>query len=438
MRRIVSFVKKHTVIIILISISILFPQSFSYQSKLNMRVIVTAIGVDKTDDEYEVTLQIVMPKSSAEQSGGTASLGFISEKGKSVSEGIQKVAYKIGKTAGLSHVSTLIVGKSMLDGNLAKELDFFVRNTELNSVVMLLISPKSAKEMITQTKSLEINEAIRLQKVFVYKQSSLNGLMMPIEEFINNSLCLSASSAASGILITNEGEEELGKNTDATLELQKGEQSSTNSGDSNQSGQKGSGSEQQSKTQTESTQKGRIKYYNDVYYFKNGKYINKFDKEEEIIGYYLTNKAPNSGDITAENINGDYLKNAKISFKFRKQETKTDIIFENFLPKLIFNVSFTDVKIKEILNGGEIAPAIYEFQAESSNTNIKKAISQRVEECVKMAFDKAKKDGVDVFQFANMAYQHKPKEWKKYYDEYGEAYLKNVEIEVNVNINNFN
>ena len=431
MRKIVSFVKKHTVIIILIAISILFPQSFSYQSKLNMRVIVTAIAIDKVEDNYEVTMQIVMPKTGAEQGNGTASIGFITERGKSISEGIQKIAYKIGKTAGLSHISTLIVGQSMLSGNLATELDYFVRSPELNTVVMLLIAPESAKEMLKKTESLELTEAVRLQKVFVYKESSLNGLMMPIESFINNTLSISASSTASGILIADEGEEVLGQSTDETIKNQRQNQQE-------QAGQISSASGQDKDSQTSSTQKGRIKYYNDVYYFKNGQFVNKLDNEDEILGYYLSNRAPNSGEVVVENVNGDFLKDATISFKFRKQETTPKINFKDGRPVLTFDISFTDVKISEILNQGNVTSAVFEFQAESSSANIKKAIQDRVENCVRACFEKAKDDNVDIFKIADFAFKYKPNEWKNFYAEKGESYVKDVEIEVNVKVNNFN
>ncbi len=434
MRKIVAFVKKHTILIILLAISILFPQSFSYQSKLNMRVLVTAIAVDKVQEDYEVTLQVVMPQAKAEQGSGKAVLSFITEQGKSISESIQKIAYKIGNTAALSHVSTVIVGNSLLDGNLTKELDYFIRNTEFNSAVMLLIAPESAKDMLKKTQNLEINEAIRLQKVFVYKESSLNGLMMPIVEFMNNSLTISGSSMASGILISNEGEEVLGQSTDKTLESQQSQQQ----GGGNQNGQESKESSNQQGGESSKEQNGRIKYYNDIYYFKNGKYVNKYDKEDEILGIFLSNRAPNTGELVVQNVKGDFLKDATIGCKFRQQETKNNIKFIDGKPILVIDMAFKDVKINEILNQGQPTPALYEFQAESSQSNIVQAIQERVESCVRLAYEKAKKDGVDILNIGDLAYRQKPYEWKEYYSKTGESYLSGTDIEVNVKVNNFN
>ena len=48
-------IKKHIGLIIVLIIVIAFPTSLSNQTKINMRVIVTGIAVDKSGEEFEVT-----------------------------------------------------------------------------------------------------------------------------------------------------------------------------------------------------------------------------------------------------------------------------------------------------------------------------------------------------------------------------------------------
>ena len=45
-----TFIKKYLWVVIIIISLILVPQSLNIQSELNMRIIVTAIGVDFSDD----------------------------------------------------------------------------------------------------------------------------------------------------------------------------------------------------------------------------------------------------------------------------------------------------------------------------------------------------------------------------------------------------
>lgn len=452
MQKIGKFIKRHTWVLLLLSCLVFVPQSFSYQAKLNMRVIVTGMGIDKVEDGYEITAQVVMPTPGSESGGGNATLGFISEIGVNVSDGVQKIAYKIGKTAGFSHMSFLIVGQNMLEDNLAESLDYFVRDPELNTSVMMLISPTTAKDMLSKTETLELSAGVGLQKVFIYKQSSFNGVMMPIEEFVNNAFGLSKSSAVGGILITEEGEEELGKSTSETLSgsenglSSSGESGSSSGGNSGsesggQSGQSNNGSSSDGgggSQSTSSSQDGRIKYYNDVYYFKRGKFIGKFEKEEELLGFFLADNVSNNGELTIKNVNGGVLKNATVGIQFREEKTRKKINFKEGKPVFELQIMFKDVQIVELLNDGALTEKIYRDPDEEMVTAIKKAIEKKVEHDIMQTFEKAKTDDVDIFKIADKFYQFKPKQWKKFYEEHGEAYLDHVEVKVKTTIKNVN
>ncbi len=445
MLKIVKFFKNHTWIWIVIACLIFIPQSFTYQAKLNMRVLVTGLAIDKNEEGYEVTAQVVMPSPGSESGGTSARLDFISEVGNSVAEGIQKIAYKIGKTAGLSHTNFVMVGESMLEDNLATALDYFARDAKVNPSVMLLVCSGEAKDMIKQTQNLEVSVGVGLQKVFIYKQSSLNGLVMPIDEFINSSFNLAKSATVSGILIAPEGQEKLGQTSDATSSGSSSE--GENSGQSgNQENSSAGGSSNGSSDSSSSSgasggnsnQGSRIKFYNDIYYFKNGKYVNKLNSEKEILGAFWADKISNNGDFKVTGITGGILQNATVGLQFTKKKTKTNIKFENGRPKLIFDISIKDIQIVEILNQGNLNINIYNKQDKAVINLIKEGIKEEVKECILSTFNKAKADNVDIFDIGELAYQTKTKEWKKYYSEVGENYLNACEVEVNVDIKNIN
>lgn len=419
MKRVYEFIKKHTWALILIACVIFIPQSFNYQAKLNMRVIVTGLAIDKNQDEYEVTAQVVMPSSGSETGGSGARLDFISETGENIAEGIQRIAYKIGKVAALSHMSFVMVGEDMLEDNLATSLDFFARDAHVAPAVTLLICDGKAKDTITETKNLELSVGLGLQKVFLYKQGSLNGLVMPLEEFINNSFSLSKSSMVSGIVIKEEGKEN-----------NKTESASTGSS-------LGMGSEEQSGASS-GDKKARIKFYNDVYYFKNGEYINKLDDEKSILGVFWADLLSNNGDFKVTNVTGGALNKATVGLEFSNKKTTMNVEFKDGKPVFNINIRIKDVQITEILNDDRPNLTIYDGQDEEILRAIEKASKEEIKECVKSAFEKAKLDGVDIFDIAEKAYQTKPKEWKKYYNEKGENYLKDVELKVNVKIRNIN
>lgn len=426
MKKIINFFKRHSWILLLIGAIIFIPQSFGYQSKLNMRVLVSGLAIDKVDSGYEVTAQVIMPSAGSESGGGDARLDFISEKGESVAEGIQKIAYKIGKTAGLSHTGFVMVGDNMLEDNLATALDYFARDAKVNPSIMLLICDGKAKDMIKETKNLELSVGVGLQKVFIYKQNSLNGVVMPVEEFINTSFGISKSSIVSGVLIAPEGDEKLSTNLNSGSIPEESalssKQASSSSGSSNEGQEKNA----------------RIKYHNDIFYFKEGRYVNKLDNEQEILGVYLSEDYAESGEFKIRGVTGGVLEDATIGVSFTSKKNSKKIKFENGTPKLIFNISIKDIQIVEILNKDKPTINIYNREDKQMIELVRKALAEEIEECITAAFEKAKFDNVDIFDLGERAYQLKYRDWEKYYDEYGENYLKNAEIEVNVKIRNVN
>lgn len=425
MKSVYEFFKKHTWVFILVACIVFIPQSFNYQAKLNMRVIVTGLAIDKSNNEFEVTAQVVMPSSGSESGGSGARLDFISEKGDNVAEGIQKIAYKIGKVAALSHMSFVMVGQDMLSENLATALDFFARDAHVAPAVSLLICEGKAKDTLIETKNLELGVGIGLQKVFLYKQGSLNGFVMPLEEFINNAFSLSKSAMVSGVVIKEEGMDE------NSLEAsQKQEQSPMQ--------QSTSGSSQQSSSGSSEEKKARIKFYNDIYYFKNGKYINKLNDEKSILGVFWADLVSNSGDFKISHVTGGVLNDATIGLEFSNKSTTMKVDFKEGKPVFNVNINIKEMQITEILNKDRPTLNIYDSQDEEIIKKIKAAAKKEIRECVQSAFEKSQQDNVDIFDIGEKAYQTKSKEWKKYYEEKGENYLKDIRLKVNVKIRNFN
>ena len=59
--------------------------------------------------------------------GTSAEIDFLVDKSKVLSEAVSKLAYKAGKVAAFSHTNFIIVGKSVLEEDVSKCLDYFIR-----------------------------------------------------------------------------------------------------------------------------------------------------------------------------------------------------------------------------------------------------------------------------------------------------------------------
>ena len=117
-------IKKHIGLIIILIIVVAFPTSLSNQTKINMRVVVTGIAVDKSGDEFEVMAQIIKPSVGSKTAGGGAQIDYVSDKGKTLSGAIAKMAFKAGKASAFSHTNFIILGTSMLEEDVSESLDY--------------------------------------------------------------------------------------------------------------------------------------------------------------------------------------------------------------------------------------------------------------------------------------------------------------------------
>ena len=222
-----QYAKKHLGLIIFLIIVLVFPISLSNQVKLNMRVIVTGIAIDKNEDEYEVTAQIINASPGTESPGQSAEINFLTDTGETISKAISNLMYRTGKVSAFSHTSFVILGEDVLEEDATKCLDIFARDKIIKNSALLLFANGKAKDEIQKTKDLELSVGLGLQKVYTFKQEECHGLMVTILDFLNNSKMYGKTSVAS---IVNLGDSSI--------------PSSSESGES-ETGQSGSGSSSQ-------------------------------------------------------------------------------------------------------------------------------------------------------------------------------------------------
>jgi len=125
--------KKYMGLIIIIIILLVFPISLSNQARLNNRIIVTGLAIDKSGDKYQITAQYVKTSPGTESGGTSAEINFVTDIDTSMVSAIEKLSYKAGKVAAFSHTNFIVIGKDCLNEDLTQMLDYFVRNKTIKS-----------------------------------------------------------------------------------------------------------------------------------------------------------------------------------------------------------------------------------------------------------------------------------------------------------------
>lgn len=426
-----NFLKKHIGLVILLVIILAFPASMSTQARLNMRIIITGLAIDKTESGYEVTAQIVKtaPGSGAEKSG--ANIDFVTDTGDSIVSAISKLSYKSGKVAGFSHTNFILIGKEMLEENVLKTLNYFLRDTIIKDSVLLLVAETSANEEIKKTKDLGLSVGLEIQKVFVYKEKESDGTMTSILSFANKSLSHSKTSVASILSINSDS-----KNNGQKDSKEGSSKGGENGSDSESSSQNGSGSSDEKGSSSGETggsgqQGSEAKYFNAITplaCFVEGKFVGKLESDDEIIGYMFSEKKCIAEDITIDGVSFGNFKNALVGIDVKYKTCDKKIRFEQDTPCLDICIKISNSSIKEIQNdtlAQNITTEEFEF--------LKKKIEEKVSKMVATTFEKSKTFKADIFgafDIANKFHYKKTKANFENMEEFLEKLKLNVEVKV--------
>lgn len=447
-----NIIKKHIGLIVLLVLILAFPASMSTQARLNMRVIITGLAIDKTDEGYEVTAQIVKPSPSSESSGTGASINFISDKGETIVSALSKLSYKSGKVAGFSHTNFILLGKELIKENVSQILDYFLRDTIIKDSVLLLVAKDSAKEEIKKTKDVELSVGLGLQKVFVYKEKESDGTMTSLLNFVNSSYGHSKTALTSILSFTDESGQS-GQSADQSQTKQSSGEGSaeqgtssgsesgssgSESGSSGAEGGSGSGSEQSSsksgEQQSSSESSGseqKSQYFEAITplaCFVSGKLVGMLESKEEVLGYMYASNKCQAEDISLENISFGKLTNAKVGIDVKNKTNKKKIRFEGEMPCLDIYVNITNASIKEIQSEEFVKnPTNEEFEF------IKKNIKEKISETIALTFEKSKQLGADVFGAFDIANKFHYKTIKNKFQTM-EEFINELKLNVIVNI----
>lgn len=420
-----NFIKKHTWLLIVIFLLFLFPQSLTDQAKLNMRVIITGIGVDYIDNQYQITAQLVLPENGAESGGISARISYISSNGKSISECVQNTSYKLGKFTELSHVEFILVGETMKDHNLAGSLDYFFRNFKMKKSITLLTCLGTAKSAIMKSSELELGVALSLQKIYLSHERALSAVATSYIDFICDSHLPSGTSVIDTFMVsekdTQDSEQNSGENNNQSKESE-GSESSQDSGSSPTSSQSNAG------------ESAQILLFSPLILFKDGLYYGKLDKQEEILGYYLTNKKSRNGNIFVTNFSYGEAQNLNFNIRIDQMHINHSIEWSNNKPIHKINIKIDSCKVDELASENSSNILLYKFLDTSTQQQLLNSAKEKIGELVSATWQKCQALNFDIFQTANFGNKFCLTKWNKFIDELDNPlyYVQEIQVVTNV------
>ena len=170
MKKIFSFIKNHPIYCLLILCLLFLPTAIVAQPESANKIIIRAMGIDKTEEGYEVTAIAFTPQSS--QTFGE-NYKVIEGKGDSLYTALISLGNHAGKEIALAHTNVIVVDEKASAEGLIEAIDYLNREYSLGNDAHVMYCPSSTSELIRHVNELGIGSEIRLGKISTFDEEKI-------------------------------------------------------------------------------------------------------------------------------------------------------------------------------------------------------------------------------------------------------------------------
>lgn len=397
---------KGTLIFFLVVLFLFLPTAFNKEAQTDVRAIMTAIGIDKKQNEYEVSCLMVIPTTGQDPNSG---LQLVTAKGPSVSKAVNQLSQDLGKEIGFAHCDIIIMNDEAIEDNITKTLDYFIRGYNITKKAYVVNCPDGAKEMLKTTLKEKSLPTLLLANLVNREDNAVMGVGSDVDLIYRNYF------------------EKSGVNYLNVFELLKDD---SESGESGGTGQESSGQDSGS---SQSQQQKKITSNNKLVFLKNGVKSCEIDEDEGTL-YSIYKGQIDRGYLYLEDVSEDEKSHAKVGVDLVKIKRKNKYIFEDGRPTIKCHITLV-VALHEISD-----EELDEEQVDNTRTHIGKGIKEAIREKFNVSankiIEKSIENNTDIFEFYNKFYKHDNKKWKEYMAslENQEDYLKDCQIKLDITI----
>lgn len=387
----------------------MFPTTIYRQSDNNSKLVITSIGIDGSEEGYEITTLAVIPNASNDIN---ANLETFTGKGTTVSSALEEIAKNTGKKIGLAHCDCIVISASLTESNITKILDYFIRTANLTSNSSLAITEEKAKDVIDASKTSNNLLNLTLKDIITFQENSSLLNSTTIQAFYRAHYSKSGTFFLP-VLTTEDGSES--PNSSSSSGSNSGGSSSNSSSDG--SGQK------------------KIKNTDKIAVLKDG-IFKRFLNEDEKFIYDLLSQSNEIFTLQVDNINDEYVTD---SLEIFQQVSKVSLPIYKFYdgkPTVTYEV-WISFMIDEISSENNFSFAsidsLQNFMSENVENKIKEKIADKLK-ITNLTMQEKQDDILDLYQKFN-AFTHR--QWQEYLSSLDnpDDYLTGVEIRINPHLN---
>ena len=381
--------KNKILIVILLLLVIMFPSTISIPQQSRTENIVTAVGIDKTGDEFEVSIQYVIPYAG----DGENTFKMSSAKGKTVAEAIETLNVETGRLSGFAHCRALVFNKAASEQNLTELLDYFIRiKTNTNNIV-LLCAKESSKDTLAAVKNFNGEFYTILNANGFSNDQRRYQDFKSVGDYYN---CFFSPSKSIAISVIDLKEDSSSKSS--------GETSGGSAGGNDLSGGGGG---------SESGGGGEKKVANagEQVIIKDSKFV-AFLNKEQATNLAFFNPSIKDMNYLLQHFSDEKCRDVSIYFDIHDKSSKVDVSFANGKPHYTLDLTL-NMRATEIV-GENVGENLYFLLNKKFTDTLRARLTEEITSKLRQAEEHFRENKYDVVRCYETFYKFKNKEFKEY------------------------
>lgn len=380
-------------IFILIIFAIYFPLTINMTKQTDRRIVVIAVGIDKNEADYTVSMQMIVPGAST---SFKENLQVYSASGDNILQTIENLSIHIGKITGLGNLSAIVFGKEMAKQGIVETLDFFVRSKRINDNSTIITTNAKAKTLLEKVALIDNNFAYSVNSLAKLNGTSSNTGFSSVESFLSDYYSGTIASAVA----------QINQVSDDTEGISTKPQSSQ-SGDSSVPTVASAGEE----GQDQQNENNVLSNNGDTSIFVGGKEVAVFDAQQ-MFGFGILTRESQRAVFTLKNVSDNFLNNAEVVMSLKGKTLAREYTFKNGVPQVKNHVKLI-VKIEQIRQENKDLDQMdgtYDYLTDEVKRLLKLQIVNQISESINLS----KQYNADILKVQDMFFKFKHDQWNKY------------------------
>lgn len=121
--------------------------------RLKDRAIVQALGIDREEDGYRLTLQYFVPTATGEGDSRTNRNGLLSSAGATLSEAVENASHSYGREVFFGSNKVIVIGQSAAQTDIRSPIDYLNAHHQFHPSMILLLAEGDAADIVGDEKS---------------------------------------------------------------------------------------------------------------------------------------------------------------------------------------------------------------------------------------------------------------------------------------------